>query len=76
MQSNGIIGIIMFITIKHNLERRTKMAQYECNVCGYIYIEEDGLEEQGIAPGTKWADVPDSFECPMCGVGKEEFSLK
>ena len=52
------------------------MAEYECKVCGYIYSEESGCEEQGVAPGTKWADVPDSFECPLCGVGKEEFELK
>lgn len=52
------------------------MAEYECKVCGYVYREADGLEEQGIAPGTKWADVPDDFECPVCGVGKDEFELK
>jgi rubredoxin len=52
------------------------MAQYECKVCGYIYDEAEGCEEQGVAPGTKWADVPDSFECPLCGVGKEDFELK
>lgn len=57
-------------------ERRLTMAEYECKVCGYIYSEAEGCEEQGIAPGTKWADVPDSFECPLCGAGKEDFELK
>lgn len=52
------------------------MAEYECKVCGYIYSEAEGCEEQGVAPGTKWADVPDGFECPVCGAGKEEFELK
>ncbi len=52
------------------------MAQYECKVCGYFYDEAEGCAEQGIAPGTKWADVPDSFECPLCGAGKEDFELK
>ncbi len=52
------------------------MAEYECKVCGYIYSEADGCEEQGVAPGTKWADVPDSFECPLCGAGKEDFEQK
>ncbi|MPM43533.1 hypothetical protein SDC9_90210 [bioreactor metagenome] len=27
----------------------------------------------GIEPGTKWADVPEDFQCPLCGVGKEDF---
>lgn len=52
------------------------MAQYECKVCGYFYDEAEGCAEQGIAPGIKWADVPDSFECPLCGAGKEDFELK
>ena len=52
------------------------MAEYVCKVCGYIYSESDGCEEMNVAPGTKWTDVPDDFECPLCGVGKEEFELK
>ncbi len=59
-----------------DFERRTAMAEYECKVCGYIYSEADGCEEQGVAPGTKWAAVPDNFECPLCGAGKDEFELK
>jgi rubredoxin len=53
-----------------------EMAQYECKVCGYIYDEAEGCDEQGVAPGTTWANVPDSFECPLCGAGKDEFELK
>jgi len=52
------------------------MAEYECTVCGYIYSEENGCEEQNVAPGTKWENVPDSFECPLCGAGKESFEKK
>ncbi len=48
--------------------------KYECGVCGWVYDEKEGDPENGIAPGTKWADLPDDFECPLCGVGKEEFS--
>ena len=51
------------------------MAQWECIVCGLIYDEKDGWPEDGIAPGTKWADVPDDWTCPDCGVGKEDFEL-
>ena len=36
--------------------------------------EEKGYPEGGIAPGTKWEDVPEDFECPLCFVGKDQFS--
>ena len=48
--------------------------KYICNVCGWEYDEQEGIEELGIAPGTKFADLPEDFECPVCGVGKDEFS--
>ena len=51
------------------------MAQWECIVCGLIYDEKEGWPDDGIAPGTKWADVPDDWTCPDCGVGKEDFEL-
>ena len=48
--------------------------KYICDVCGYIYDEELGDADAGIAAGTKWEDLPDDFECPLCGVGEESFS--
>jgi rubredoxin-NAD+ reductase len=48
--------------------------KYVCNVCGWEYDEELGDEENGIAPGTAFEDLPDDFECPLCGVGKDDFS--
>ena len=49
------------------------MAKYECTVCGYIYDEDEGDPDSGIAPGTKWEDVPDDWVCPVCGAGKGDF---
>lgn len=49
--------------------------KYECTVCGYIYDEETGDEEHGFAPGTRWEDIPDDWECPDCGVGKADFEI-
>ena len=48
--------------------------KYVCNVCGYVYDEEIGDAENGIEPGTKWEEIPDDFVCPLCGVGKDDFS--
>ncbi|MCI8371422.1 MAG: rubredoxin [Lachnospiraceae bacterium] len=50
--------------------------QYICTVCGYVYDEEQGDPESGIAPGTKWEDVPDDYLCPLCSVGKDLFEEK
>lgn len=49
------------------------MEKYVCVVCGYIYDPEKGDPDAGIAPGTKWEDVPEDFVCPLCGVGKDQF---
>lgn len=46
---------------------------YECKVCGYIYNPAVGDPDNGIAPGTKFEDLPEDWTCPLCGVGKEDF---
>ena len=48
--------------------------KYVCDVCSWIYDETTGVPDNGIAPGTKWDDVPEDFLCPLCSVGKDEFS--
>jgi len=51
------------------------MSKWECIVCGLIYDEKEGWPDDGIAPGTRWEDVPEDWLCPDCGVGKEDFEL-
>lgn len=51
------------------------MSRYECTICGYVYDESMGIPEVGIAPGTKWEDLPDDWECPLCGAPKSDFEL-
>ena len=46
----------------------------ECG-CGYIYDTAVGDPDNGIPAGTSWADVPDDFKCPICGLGKEVFGV-
>ena len=50
------------------------MKKYICDVCGYIYDPVAGDLDNGIAPGTKFEDIPDDWVCPLCGVGKDQFS--
>ena len=52
------------------------MKQMVCSVCTYTYDEARGIPEAGIAPGTKWEDLPDDWRCPWCGAGKEMFREK
>ena len=49
------------------------MKQYICSVCGYVYDEAAGAPDDGLAPGTLWADVPEDWVCPLCGAAKTEF---
>lgn len=49
------------------------MKKYVCLICGYVYDEEAGDPDSGVAPGTVWENVPDDFVCPLCGVGKDQF---
>ena len=49
------------------------MKKYICEVCGWVYNEET-QKELGIAPDVEFEDLPDDFACPVCGVGKENFS--
>lgn len=50
--------------------------RYVCTVCGFVYDEAEGYPDAGIAPGTKWADLPADFVCPLCGVGKDQFEAE
>lgn len=49
------------------------MRRFKCSICGYVYDEAVGLPEKGIAPGTKWEDIPENWTCPVCGAPKSVF---
>jgi len=48
---------------------------WRCLACGYIYDEAEGWPEDGIAPGTRWEDIPGGWCCPECGARKEDFEM-
>jgi rubredoxin len=50
------------------------MKKYVCNTCGYEYDPEVGDPENNIPAGTAFEDLPEDWVCPLCGVGKEDFS--
>ncbi len=49
--------------------------KYVCP-CGYVYDPAVGDEDNGIAPGTAWEDIPEDWECPVCGMGKDVFEAE
>lgn len=50
------------------------MQKYVCDVCDYIYDPKIGDPESDIEPGTSFEDLPENWVCPLCGVGKDDFS--
>ena len=50
--------------------------KYVCQACGFVYDEDLGDPEKGIAPGTKFEDLPDDYVCPLCGADKSLFAAQ
>ena len=50
------------------------MKKYVCDVCSWVYDPAVGDPENGIEPGTAFEDPPEDWVCPLCGVGKDDFS--
>lgn len=49
--------------------------RYGCELCGYIYNSEKGCPENGIDAGTDFEDLPEDWQCPLCGANKEDFEM-
>ena len=62
--------------IPENNGKETKMKKYVCDVCGYVYDPAIGDPDSGIAPGTAFEDIPDTWVCPACGATKADFSVQ
>lgn len=63
----------VFLTYYSSTPKNNTMEKYVCKVCGHVYDPAEGDPDNGIAPGTPFEELPDSWCCPMCGVGKEDF---
>jgi rubredoxin-NAD+ reductase len=47
--------------------------RYKCLNCGHIYDEALGDPASGVAPGTRWEDLPEDWTCPECGSEKRDY---
>lgn len=58
-----------------NSAQNDEFKTWMCLICGWMYDEAAGLPDEGIAPGTRWKDVPMNWTCPECGARKEDFEM-
>ncbi len=58
---------------KKRIAKGEKGMKYKCIMCGYIYDPVVGDTENGVEPGTEFADLPEDWVCPECGAGKDQF---
>lgn len=67
-----VAGRFKFIMLKSGAK---DMKRYICLLCGFVYDEAEGHPDGGLAPGTKWADIPPNWRCPDCGACKADFDM-
>lgn len=72
---DNAIPQVRIIAPMSEVAQTTVYRTWMCVVCGFIYDEAAGLPEEGIAPGTRWEDIPETWTCPDCGVTKDDFEM-
>ena len=65
----------IFTAVPSAMSETKAFKSWVCIICGWVYDEEAGAPDDGIAPGTRWEDVPLNWQCPECGAGKEDFEM-
>ena len=79
--AHGLKGLILSFpraAAKHALADRSSEAgdkTWHCVLCAFVYDEAAGLPEDGIAAGTRWEDVPETWTCPDCAATKRDFQM-
>ncbi len=74
----GQTARIIWIELKEECVVSEVIVEYKswvCLICGWIYNEEEGLPDEGITAGTRFADIPEDWRCPLCDVSKAEFAV-
>jgi rubredoxin-NAD+ reductase len=51
------------------------MRKFRCRYCSHVYDESLGDAGTGIAPGTRFEDIPEDWICPECGAMKADYDL-
>mgnify|MGYP003347448429 CR=1 FL=1 len=62
---------------KHTITAQSREFRvWQCALCAFVYDEAKGMPHDGIAPGTRWEDVPDTWTCPDCAASKADFAME
>ena len=48
---------------------------WRCALCAFVYDEAKGMPDEGVPPGTRWQDVPETWNCPDCAASKADFEM-
>ena len=62
--------------VEKALRTSTQFKVWQCDLCAFSYDEAVGMPDEGIAAGTRWEDVPESWTCPDCSTGKSDFQMR
>lgn len=65
-----VFSMVVGITVMSEV---VEYKSWVCLICGWIYNEAEGLPDDGIPAGTRFADLPADWRCPLCDVGKDDF---
>ena len=57
------------------IKKAASLPKHQCTVCSYVYDPGKGDPGNGVAPGTAFEDLPDEWDCPICGADKDMFEL-
>jgi rubredoxin len=68
----AIFTVCALFSYRH-MSEVVEYQSWVCLICGWIYNEQEGLPDEGIPAGTRFADIPTDWRCPLCDVGKEDF---
>ena len=49
---------------------------WQCMLCAFTYDEAKGMPDEGVAAGTRWEDVPETWTCPDCSASKSDFQME
>lgn len=71
--NNLKLGIIFIDYLIYYKKGEFIMKNYVCEPCGYVYDPAEGDPDNGVEPGTAFADIPEDWVCPVCGAGKDMF---
>ena len=71
----AILLAVVFSPPSMTADSQVQYKTWMCLICGWLYDEAAGLPDEGIAPGTRWEDVPMNWTCPECGARKDDFEM-